>query len=144
MKRFILIFTLFLLISFLDQTLAQSNYTISDIVIKGNQKISNDEILKIIDLKVGASVSDEKIEQIKTKLEDTTYFISININKISKKEGIVLEINLVESPFLIFVTGIKLQGLQKITPKDIQRILMIPSLGWTTDQIVWEQRRKFM
>lgn len=66
------------------------------------------------------------------------------LNKISQKDGIILEINVVESPFLIFVNGVRFQGLQKLALKDIQDSVILPYIGWTTDQLIWEQRRKFM
>lgn len=138
------IFTLVLIFALVCTTFAQNEYRIVDIVIKGNQKISNQEILRIAGINKGMSISDKQIDKVKEKLEDSTYFISVVINKISGKGGIILEINVVESPFLIFISGVSFQGLQKISIKDLQNLVILPTIGWTTDELVWEQRRRFM
>jgi len=141
-KRFI--FILVLIFALVCATFAQSEYRIADIIIKGNQKISSQEILKIAGINKGMNIRDEQIDKVKEKLDSSTYFISVVINKISGKDGIILEINVVESPFLIFISGISFQGLQKISIKDLQNLIILPTIGWVTDELVWEQRRRFM
>ncbi|WP_273334338.1 outer membrane protein assembly factor [Dictyoglomus turgidum] len=141
-KRFI--FILVLIFALVCATFAQSEYRIADIIIKGNQKISSQEILKIAGINKGMNIRDEQIDKVKEKLDSSTYFISVVINKISGKDGIILEINVVESPFLIFISGVSFQGLQKISIKDLQNLIILPTIGWVTDELVWEQRRRFM
>ncbi|MCX7721342.1 MAG: BamA/TamA family outer membrane protein [Dictyoglomus thermophilum] len=125
-------------------TFAQSEYKIEDIVIKGNQKISTQEILNMVGVSKGANITDDQINKIKEKLDNSTYFLSVVINKLSGKSGIILEINVVESPFLIFINGISFQGLQRISVKELQNLIILPAIGWTTDERIWEQKRKFM
>jgi len=48
-------------------TFAQSEYKIEDIVIKGNQKISTQEILNMVGVSKGANITDDQINKIKEK-----------------------------------------------------------------------------
>jgi len=144
LRKKILLSLFFLLIFSTVLVFAQTEYKVIDVIVKGNAKISTQEILKIAGIEKNTYISDDKLNAVKEKLEDSSYFISVVINKISQKDGVVLEINVVESPFLIFVNGIRFQGLQKLSLKDIQDLIILPYVGWTTDQLIWEQRRKFM
>lgn len=144
MKKIVFLSLFFFLIFSSVLVFAQTEYKVIDVIVKGNTKISTQEILKIAGIGKNIYISDDKLNAIKEKLEDSSYFISVVLNKISQKDGIILEINVVESPFLIFVNGVRFQGLQKLALKDIQDSVILPYIGWTTDQLIWEQRRKFM
>lgn len=136
---------IFILLSiWLGVVLAQNEYKVVDIVVKGNQKITTQEILKIANLRKDINITDRQINEAKERLDNSTYFISVVINKVSAKDGIILEINVVESPFLEFISGLRFQGLERISIRDIQSLLILPTVGWTTDELIWEQRRKFM
>lgn len=143
LKKFLLL-SVILTCILLNFVWAQSEYKVVDIVVKGNQKITSQEILRIADIKKNMMISDDQINKIKEKLENSTYFISVVVNKTSVRDGIVLEINVIESPFLIFINGIRFQGLEKVSVKDLQNLLILPYVGWSTDELIWEQRRKFM
>jgi len=144
LKKIVFLSLFFFLIFSSVLVFAQTEYKVIDVIVKGNTKISTQEILKIAGIGKNIYISDDKLNAIKEKLEDSSYFISVVLNKISQKDGIILEINVVESPFLIFVNGVRFQGLQKLALKDIQDSVILPYIGWTTDQLIWEQRRKFM
>lgn len=143
MKKVLTVFFTLLFV-LLSSIWAQNEYKIVDIVVKGNQKITSQEIIKISGIKKDMIVTDDQINKIREKLEGSTYFISVIVNKISAKDGIILEINVVESPFLIFINGLRFKGLERVSLKDIQNLLILPYVGWGTDELVWEQKRRFM
>ncbi|MGB9857567.1 MAG: POTRA domain-containing protein [Dictyoglomaceae bacterium] len=143
MRRLLFLFLVFLFI--INLTFAQQiSYKIVGINIEGNQKISKEEILRIIDIKIGAEIDDKKLEEIKKKLEETTFFLSVNILKDATKGGVNLTLQLVETPFLVWISGIRFLGLNKVDINSIKKLLFLPTLGWSTDRKIWEQRKVFL
>jgi len=61
----------------------------------------------------GANITDDQINKIKEKLDNSTYFLSVVINKLSGKSGIILEINVVESPIFVFLLMVSLSRVCK-------------------------------
>ncbi|MCS7201853.1 MAG: BamA/TamA family outer membrane protein [Dictyoglomus sp.] len=143
MKKFIYILVLFLVI-FNHVFSQQVPYKILNIDIQGNQKISKEEILKIINIKIGSEIDDKKLEEVKKRLEETTFFLSVNILKEVKKDGIILTFQLIETPFLVWISGIRFLGLKNVEINTIKNLLFLPHLGWSTDLKIWDQRKRFL
>lgn len=143
LKRLLFLFLVFLFV--INLTFAQQMfYKIAGINIEGNQKISKEEILKIIDIKIGTEIDDKKLEEVKKRLEETTFFLSVNILKDTTKGGVNLTFQLVETPFLVWISGIRFLGLNKVDINSLKKLLFLPTLGWSTDRRIWEQRKVFL
>lgn len=143
MRKFI--FLILILIIICNNVFSQQiSYRVLDINIEGNQRISKEEILKIIGIKIGSEINDNKLDEIKKRLEETTFFLSINIIKDLKREGVVLTFQLIETPFLVWISGVRFLGLRNVELNTIKSLLFLPSLGWSTDLKIWEQRKKFL
>jgi len=138
---FIILISVFLINVIYPQ---QATYKVSGIIIEGNQKISRDEILKIIGIKVGDTIDDGKLEDLKKRLENTGFFLSVNVIKNSTKDGIELSFQLVETPFLIWISGIRFLGLSKVDVNTLSKSLFLPNIGWTTEKKIWDQRKAFL
>jgi len=123
---------------------AQQTFKVVGINIDGNQKISKEEILKIINLPIGKEIDDKTIENIEKKLKDSSLFLSVNTIKNITKDGIILTFQLVENPLLIWISGIKFLGLKKTDINKLKNLLILPTIGWSTDIQVWNQRKLFL
>ncbi len=140
-----LIYIILILFIIINISLAQQvSYKVLAINIEGNQKISKEEILKIINIKIGSEIDDNKLEETKKRLEETTFFISVNVLKAIKRDGIVLTFQLIETPFLVWVSGIRFLGLKNVDLNSIKNLIFLPPIGWSTDLRIWEQRKKFL
>ena len=78
---------------------------IDKIQVTGNQRISNDTILVLGDIKIGQNYSDTQLNNSLKKLYETNFFSSIDL----LVDNGLLKINLIENPIIekINITGIK-------------------------------------
>ena len=99
-KIFFTIF-IFFIISYLP---SRSN-EIKDVIIEGNQRISNDTILLFSEINTGEKITNDQINRILKNLYDSNFFEDVSVKIIDNK----LIITVVESPIIdkVEYTGIK-------------------------------------
>ena len=108
---FIIIFNLFIL----KNSYASS---VNDVVIKGNERISNNTILMFIEFEPGQKVDQNYLNRTLKKLYETNFFENISVNLINN----TLEISVVELPIIesINFKGIKSKSLKEFATKDLR------------------------
>lgn len=77
---FYILFIFFIFICFGKSIFAQESYFIHDIFIKGNNTISNDEIIKYLSINKEIKIEAEKLINIEEKLLNWGYFSYVSIN----------------------------------------------------------------
>ena len=109
-----LFFTITIL--FLFSTVSYAN-TIKNIIIKGNERISNETIKVFSSIKVGDEIDTDKINQIIKNLYDSNFFENISANY----ENQELVITVTESPIInkVVFKGIKSKTLKNSITKNI-------------------------
>ena len=109
-----LFFTITIL--FLFSTVSYAN-TIKNIIIKGNERISNETIKVFSSIKVGDEIDTDKINQIIKNLYDSDFFENISANY----ENQELVITVTESPIInkVVFKGIKSKTLKNSITKNI-------------------------
>ena len=105
----------FLIYFFLTLSLESKNY--ENILINGNERISNETVLLFSEIPIDQSLDENSINTILKKLYKTGFFKDINI--IFENNNLV--INLIENPIIqtVFIEGIK----RKKTEEDVYEIL---------------------
>ena len=93
--------------------------TISSIVIKGNSKISEEEILKALELEPGDLAEVDALSHVRLRLESLGWFRNIGLDLIENDKGVDLVVKVVEkeiiSPFEAQVRGSALFTEKQIT-----------------------------
>ena len=109
-----LVFTITFLFLFLTASYAN---TIKNIIIKGNERISNETIKVFSSIKVGDEIDTDKINQIIKNLYDSNFFENISANY----EKQILVITVTESPIInkIVFKGLKSKTLKNSITKNI-------------------------
>ena len=84
---------------------------VNEILIKGNNRISNETIKMFSEVKVGDNITRERLNNILKSLYETNFFSNISINL----DGENLVINVQESPIIekVDITGIKSNTLEE-------------------------------
>ena len=87
------------------------------IIIKGNERVSNETIKILSSIQVGDEINTDKLNQIISNLYDTNFFENISVNFVSQK----LIITVQESPIIneVIFNGIKSKTLKDTITKNI-------------------------
>ena len=87
------------------------------IIIKGNERVSNETIKIFTSIQVGDEINTDKLNQIISNLYDTNFFENISVNFVSQK----LIITVQESPIIneVIFNGIKSKTLKDTITKNI-------------------------
>ena len=87
------------------------------IIIKGNERVSNETIKIFTTIQVGDEINTDKLNQIISNLYDTNFFENISVNFVSQK----LIITVQESPIIneVIFNGIKSKTLKDTITKNI-------------------------
>ena len=87
------------------------------IIIKGNDRVSNETIKIFTSIQVGDEINTDKLNQIISNLYDTNFFENISVNFVSQK----LIITVQESPIIneVIFNGIKSKTLKDTITKNI-------------------------
>ena len=109
-----LVFTITFL--FLFSSVSYAN-TIKNIIIKGNERISNETIKVFSSIKVGDEIDTDKINQIIKNLYDSNFFENISANY--EKQTLVITVT--ESPIInkVVFKGLKSKTLKNSITKNI-------------------------
>ena len=91
--------------------------TLRKIIIKGNERVSNETIKIFTSIQVGDEINTDKLNQIISNLYDTNFFENISVNFVSQK----LIITVQESPIIneVIFNGIKSKTLKDTITKNI-------------------------
>ena len=91
--------------------------TLRKIIIKGNERVSNETIKIFTSIQVGDEINTDKLNQIISNLHDTNFFENISVNFVSQK----LIITVQESPIIneVIFNGIKSKTLKDTITKNI-------------------------
>ena len=112
-KKLIIIATsyFFLLLNFSNAD------TVKNIVINGNERISDETILVFSSIKIGDEVNNKKLNEIVNNLYDTNFFD--NVSTIFENQ--ILQIEILESPIIdnVIFKGIKSKTLKSTITKNI-------------------------
>ena len=112
-KKLIIITTsyFFLLLNFSNAD------TVKNIVINGNERISDETILVFSSIKIGDEVNNKKLNEIVNNLYDTNFFD--NVSTIFENQ--ILQIEILESPIIdnVIFKGIKSKTLKSTITKNI-------------------------
>ena len=86
------------------------------IIIKGNERVSNETIKIFASIKVGDEINSDKLNQVIKDLYDTNFFENISVNFVSQE----LLINVQESPIIneVVFNGIKSKTLKNTITKN--------------------------
>ena len=87
------------------------------IIIKGNERVSNETIKIFTSIQVGDEINTDKLNQVISNLYDTNFFENISVNFVSQE----LIINVQESPIIneVIFNGIKSKTLKETITKNI-------------------------
>ncbi len=90
---------------------------ITDIVIEGNEHVSENEILSVVKTKVGDDFNSEKIKEEVQAIYDLGYFQDIRVALQNYDDGIKIILRVIENPVLaeINISGNKIYSKEKIT-----------------------------
>ena len=123
-KIFIKVFMVFF---FLTQSLESKNY--QNILINGNERISNETVLLFSEISTDQSLDENSINIILKNLYKTGFFKDVNIN--FKNNDLI--INLIENPIIqtVFIEGIK----RKKTEDAIYEILNLKNRSAFNDNL---------
>ena len=112
-KKLIIITTsyFFLLLNFSNAD------TVKNIVINGNERISDETILVFSSIKIGDEINNKKLNEIVNNLYDTNFFD--NVSTIFENQ--ILQIEILESPIIdnVIFKGIKSKTLKSTITKNI-------------------------
>ena len=112
-KKLIIIATsyFFLLLNFSNAD------TVKNIIINGNERISDETILVFSSIKIGDEVNNKKLNEIVNNLYDTNFFD--NVSTIFENQ--ILQIQILESPIIdnVIFKGIKSKTLKSTITKNI-------------------------
>ena len=112
-KKLIIITTsyFFLLLNFSNAD------TVKNIIINGNERISDETILVFSSIKIGDEVNNKKLNEIVNNLYDTNFFD--NVSTIFENQ--ILQIEILESPIIdnVIFKGIKSKTLKSTITKNI-------------------------
>ena len=91
--------------------------TLRKIIIKGNERVSNETIKMFTSIQVGDEINTDKLNQVISNLYDTNFFENISVNFVSQE----LIINVQESPIIneVIFNGIKSKTLKETITKNI-------------------------
>ena len=91
--------------------------TLRKIIIKGNERVSNETIKIFTSIQVGDEINTDKLNQVISNLYDTNFFENISVNFVSQE----LIINVQESPIIneVIFNGIKSKTLKETITKNI-------------------------
>ncbi|SJZ47634.1 BamA/OMP85 family outer membrane protein [Selenihalanaerobacter shriftii] len=98
-----------------------SNF-ITAIEVKGNKKISNEEILKVVKTSIGDQISNQKLQKDLQAIFDLGYFFDVQASFENYKNGVKLIFEVVENPIL---KKIKIKGNQAISAGKIKEQLKL-------------------
>ncbi|MFW5980957.1 MAG: BamA/OMP85 family outer membrane protein [bacterium] len=117
-KLYLLTFLLvFLLISSVMPLNAEINtQIISGIAIKGNDILSDQEIMDLIETEIGEYLNEDKIRSDLQSIYDTGYYEDLSVSYQAYQGGVKLIFNLVEYPVL---TDIILEGNQSYSDQEL-------------------------
>ena len=109
-----LIFTIINLLLFSNISYAKN---VKNIIIKGNERVSNETIKVFSSIKVGDEINNDRINQIIKNLYDTNFFENISVNFKNNE----LLITVTESPIInkVIFKGIKSKTLKSTITKNI-------------------------
>ena len=107
LNKVLILFFLSISLYFMQFNFAKAN-TISEIVISGNERISNETILMFSDFKINQTITNDKLDEILKSLYDTNFFKNISIKVLNDK----LIINVEESPI---IDTIEFEGIKSDT-----------------------------
>ena len=88
--------------------------TVSRIDVSGNQRMDDESIRILSDVKIGDNVGESRANAIAKKLQESHYFSKINV----RMSGSVLKIEVVESPIVNMVT---VEGNDKVSTDDLKK-----------------------
>ena len=112
-KKLIIITTsyFFLLLNFSNAD------TVKNIIINGNERISDETILVFSSIKIGDEINNKKLNEIVNNLYDTNFFD--NVSTIFENQ--ILQIQILESPIIdnVIFKGIKSKTLKSTITKNI-------------------------
>ena len=93
----------------LEPSEPESSSTIADIIIKGNNRISQDEIIDTLKLKIGDLADVDSLSRAKQKLESLGWFQNIGMDLVKNETGVKLIVIVLEkeiiSPSAVVVEG---------------------------------------
>ena len=104
LNKFLILFFWCVSLHFIQYNFAKAN-TVNEIIISGNERISNATILMFSDFKTNEIITNDKLDEILKSLYDTNFFENVSIKVLNNK----LLINVVELPIIdtIEFEGIK-------------------------------------
>jgi outer membrane protein insertion porin family len=92
--------------------------TISGIIVKGNSKISEEEILKALELKPGDLAEVDALSYAKLRLESLGWFRNVGLDLIENDKGVELVVKVVEKE-IISPSEVQVRGSALFTEKQI-------------------------
>jgi outer membrane protein insertion porin family len=122
MLSFIILLSSSSLVWAISDKAGNDNNFITAIRIEGNQKVSDEEILKVVETKVGEKISNEKLQKDLQVIFDLGYFFDVQVSFQNYKEGVKLIFEVVENPVL---KQLKFEGNQAISTKKLKEILQL-------------------
>ena len=127
--KFLIVFFLF------AQNFSASSEIIKNIVIKGNDRISDETVRMFIDLDNLDNVNDNTINKILKDLYDSNFFETVSV----KYDDNVLLINLKELPIIqnIYIEGVKAKKFKE----DIKKNLILKSRSSYNEYLLNEEKK---
>ena len=93
---------------------------ISDIEIKGNKTINEQQILKEVTTKVGSKLDPKQLKQDMQSIFDLGYFFDVQVLFEKKEQGLKLILEVIENPK---IKQIKVSGNKHLSTKKIKELL---------------------
>ncbi|MFP4661362.1 MAG: outer membrane protein assembly factor [Halanaerobiales bacterium] len=102
MKRMLILLCVFVfIISFNSQILAQEGVQIiSEIALEGNEHVADEEILSLVETKVGEALNEQKLKSDLERIYETGYFQDVTISFKAYRGGLQAIFELAEYPLV--------------------------------------------
>ncbi len=97
---------------------------IAGVEVKGNQRVSAEEITKAISSKVGAPYSEDQVKADRQKVVDLGWFQTVAVEEESVESGIRLVFTVLENPV---VTDIRIEGNRELTREELLGLMTTKS-----------------
>lgn len=121
-RKTILILSLLMIFFISSFAFGSSNYKVVDVKIKGNVNISTSYITTAIDIRVGDSVTKDKIQQEINKIMDLGYFQNVKADIYTKGDGIVIVFVVKENPV---IKSIHIKGSTVFSESELKSIMIL-------------------
>ncbi len=116
---------------------AQENFTISDIVVEGNQRVSSETVFAYLPVLVGDEVNESRFSQLIKTLYNTQLFEDVAI----EREGNNIKITVVENPI---INRVNIEGNDALSDERLMEELNIQPRRVFTQKVALDATEKLL